>query len=249
MNRAKRTVLRGAARWLGLLAAATAAGCIGVSAPPPKHGGAHIKKCADAPFPAETGMIDDFEDENTAVMNHHGRSGYWFKSADAGGSFFGPDDLGPIEGDPVGRPGSFIIHAIGQTGTGDPETVWGAQLGATLNSGGGTYDGSQYVGISFWAKSAEGKSSSVRFEVADANTHPDGGICTTCWNHFGTTLSLTTEWKQYVIPFRQLSQEEGWGDPRPPNVDPSRLVAVNWKIKPGNTFEFWLDDVQFLDCE
>src|SRR5690606_19124504 len=79
---------------VGLLAG----GCIGVTAKPPPGAGAPIKKCSGDPFDAPDGLIDDFEDGNTVIAAVAGREGYWFKSADAGGSFFGPEDIGPVPG-------------------------------------------------------------------------------------------------------------------------------------------------------
>lgn len=223
--------------------------CIGVSAKPPQGAGAPIKKCIVGAAPAEDGLIDDFEDGNTAIANVGGRSGYWFKSADPGGSYFGPEDIGPVEGSRPGGDGMLVLHPSGATASGDPSEVWGAILGASLSQEGKGYDASRYVGISFWAKVAEGSTSKIRFEVADGNTHPDGEVCTDCWNHFGRDMTFSTEWEKYTVLFRSMQQQGGWGDPNPPNIDPSSLHSINWKIQPGSgQFEFYLDDVRFLSC-
>lgn len=227
---------------LGLLAG----GCIGVTAKPPPGAGAPIKKCSADPIDAEDGLIDDFEDGNTVIAPVAGREGYWFKSADSGGSFFGPEDIGPI---PESRDGSLAIHPSGKTGTGDPTAVWGAIFGASLAQAGKPLDASRYVGVSFWAKVTEESTRGIRFELADGNTHPEGGVCTTCWNHFGRDLNFTTEWKKYTVMFRSMAQEDGWGDPRPGNLDPSKLHSMGFKIKPGRPFDFMLDDIKFLTCE
>ena len=218
-------------------------GCIGVSAPPPHGTGAIIPKCTGPAVPAPDGLIDDFEDGNTRVAQIEGRGGYWFKSTDPAGSFFGPADLGPVEG---GRNGGLVLHPVGKTVPPSDE-AWGAILGGNFSSE-GLYDASKYSGISFWAKVGENSTRSIRVEVGDVNTHENGGVCTQCWNHFGADLTFTPEWKQYVLLFRSLRQEQGWGDPRPPNIDPSQLYSIGFKIKPGNTFEFWLDDVEFVTC-
>jgi len=221
--------------------------CIGVTAKPPPGAGAPIKKCSSDPFDAPDGLLDDFEDGNTVIAPVAGREGYWFKSADSGGSFFGPEDIGPI---PESRDGSLAIHPSGQTGTGDPTEVWGAIFGASLSQAGKPYDASRYVGVSFWAKVSEKSTRGIRFELADGNTHPEGGVCTTgCWNHFGRDLNFTTEWKQYTVMFRSMAQEDGWGDPRPGNLDPSKLHSMGFKIKPGRPFDFLLDDIKFVTCE
>jgi len=80
------------------------------------------------------------------------------------------------------------------------------------------------------------------------NTHPDGGICKTCWNHFGQDLSLTPEWKPYTVLFTGARQEEGWGAPRPTALSPDKLITINWTIGPGQTYDMWFDDVTFLEC-
>lgn len=220
-------------------------GCIGVTAKPPPGAPTPILRCMEPPVEAKDGLLDDFEDGDTALANVAGRAGYWYKAADSGGSYFGPDDIGPYPG--TSHDGSFAAHPVGRTATGGAE-VWGAQFGVTLNQGEQGYDASQYVGISFWAKAAEGTAGKVRFDLADVNTHPDGGVCKDCWNHFGRDMELTYEWREYTILFRNLSQEPGWGDPRPAHVDVAQLFALVFKIRPGNEFDFWVDDVKFVTC-
>src|SRR5690606_1482378 len=117
-----------------------------------------------------------------------GRGGYWWKSADSAGSQIGPDDFKPVPG---GIGGSLAMQAFGKTASGGGDDGWGAQFGANLTPS-GTYDASKYVGLRFMARVGEASTSSVRFKISDVNTHPDLGVCKTCWNHFGRDINLST---------------------------------------------------------
>ncbi|HVZ86645.1 MAG TPA: carbohydrate binding domain-containing protein, partial [Polyangia bacterium] len=110
-------------------------------------------------------------------------------------------------------------------------------------------DASKYAGIAFKAKVAPGTSTSVRFNIGDINTHPNGNICTSCWNHFGKDLILTTEWKEYKIMFADARQQPDWGVPRPLSLTPSKLIEIDWQIGPGRSYDIWVDDITFLDCK
>jgi hypothetical protein len=122
-------------------------------------------------------------------------------------------------------------------------------LGMNLVTQGLFYDASKYAGVAFKAKVGPGSSSAVRLKIADVNTHKDAGVCTACWNHFGKDLTIGTEWKEYRVTFSGAAQEPGWGTPRPAALTPTKLVALNWGIGPGNSYDLWIDDVTFLECE
>ena len=56
-----------------------------------------------------------------------------------------------------------------------------------------------------------------------------------------------------VVPgsatFSEARQEEGWGNPRPANIVPGKLIAMDFSIGPGQPYDLWIDDVTFLDCK
>ena len=254
--RALRTIdLRGAVlifQALPLLASlllAGASGCIGVSAKP--GGGvvvpgaaSAVKKCR-AVRPADDGAIDDLEDGNNQITKEAKRDGYWWSAADPKGSKIEMQVIEP------GAGSEMAMHMTGTTVPGKPEDeFWGAQLGISFVSEGLFYDASKYAGVTFKAKVGTPDSArAIRFKMADVNTHKDAGICKACWNHFGKDLSLTPEWKEYRVTFSGAEQEAGWGDPRPQAITPSKLIALNWQVGPGQTYDIWIDDVAFLDCE
>ncbi len=200
------------------------------------------KVCTKGTRPAVDGVIDDFEDGDMQLSREADRTGYWFSSHDSNGSSIDPNPLAPSPG---GLGGSQkALHLTGQTAS--TVGAWGALIGANL-VGEGVYDGSDHAGISFEAKVGTTSTRVVSFKVADVNTHPDGGVCKNCWNHFAKKLELTTEWREYRVSFDELKQEAGWGDPFPA-VTPSKLIALNWSIEPGRVFDLWIDDVHFYDC-
>jgi hypothetical protein len=243
-----------AAKSLPLLLAAAltgagTGGCIGVSA---KSTGAAVpgaasavKRCRSVRA-ADDGALDDLEDNNTQIMTSVGREGYWWSAHDPKGSTI---DMQVAE--PGAGGSELAMHITGKTVPGKAEDeFWGAMVGMNFVPDGHLYDASKYAGIAFKAKVGTPDSArAMRFKIADVNTHKDFGICKACWNHFGKDLTLTPEWKEYRVTFSGAEQEAGWGDPRPQAVTPSKLFGLNWSVGAGNTYDIWIDDVTFLDCE
>ncbi len=230
-----------AAAWL------SSAGCIGVSQKRSAGSGivggdaADLNVCRAGIRIADDGAIDDFEDGNNQLNLEGGREGYWYTAKDAKGSTI---EMATQEGGAGGSEES--MHITGTTVSGGNESeAWGASMGAQF-VGKGPYDGSKYAGIVFKARAIG--SGQVRFNIGDINTHLEGKVCDTCWNHFGKTLTLTPEWKEYRILFTDTRQAEGWGHPRPAAITPGKLYNLEFKIGPGQKFDISIDDVAFLAC-
>ena len=228
-----------------------ASGCIGVSQNRTSGSAlaaADVGSCRLGTRPADDGLIDDFEDENTQLATVAGRDGYWWTKQDGKGSTIGPDPFIPSEG---GADGSGLaLRGTGKTAVGSPDITWGAGFGVNmLSRQDGVYDASKYVGISFKAKVGEASTRQIRFAIGDVNTHPNAGVCKVCWNHFSKDLIVTTQWKEFRILFSEVQQQAGWGEPRPAALTPSKLVSIDWSISGGQVFDLWVDDIQFLVCK
>jgi hypothetical protein len=104
------------------------------------------------------------------------------------------------------------------------------------------------MGLSFQAKSGA-ETAEIRVSLADANTHPSAGVCTTCYNHFHKTLTLTPKWQEYTLLFSDMRQRDGWGAPRPSGVSADKLVNLNVQIDGGKPFDVWVDEIKLLECK
>jgi hypothetical protein len=193
--------------------------------------------------PAADGLFDDFEDGTSQVALEGGRNGYWWvaHAEHAVIEIPGPE-FRVVDGGPKGS--KKAAHFVGQS---DARDQWGASLGGNF-LGGGFYDASKYAGVAFKLK---GKPKSfLRFKVHDVNTHPDGSICTKeCWNAFGKTIELKGDWQDVELSFADLKQLEGWGSPRPPSLNTTKVKHLEWAVDQGEQFDFWLDDVKLLACK
>ena len=192
--------------------------------------------------------IDDCEDGQNQVKVQKGRNGYWYTFLDKVGTTITP---------PAGK--TFIMSQGGPNGsmytarmmgkvsaTGDPLY---AGMGFSFTNPKGQYDASAYTGVSFYAKVGPSAIKAVRLKVPDVSTDPDGKICTECFNDFGADLTLTDQWKQYIVPFSDMSQMEGWGNPHPKGVDKTKLYGMQWQINaPGADYDLWVDNVAFTGC-
>jgi hypothetical protein len=202
-----------------------------------------LKSCPKGVQAAADGDLDDFEDSNTQLTKIAGRDGYWWSKKDDFGSTvtFAPED--------GGADGSEIaMHLFGVTTAGSGDLNWGAGIGVNMVTQGLFFDASKYVGIAFKAKAGPKSTRKVRFKIGDVNTHPDAKVCTGCWNHFGADLTLTGDWREYKVLFADVQQEPYWGEPRPASVTPSKLIAIDWTIGAGQTYDMWIDNLVFLEC-
>jgi hypothetical protein len=107
----------------------------------------------------------------------------------------------------------------------------------------GLYDASTYAGLTFYAKVGDGTQKEVRINVTTLQTLPQGGICTMCYDSFGKTVSLGTEWKQIVLPFAELSQR-GFGDPVA-SFDAAHVYTIDFGFAGPLPFDLWIDDIAF----
>ncbi len=199
------------------------------------------KKC-----PAD-GVIDDCEDDNNQVAPNKGRSGYWYTFLDKVGSTATPAAGGTFAMSRGGANGSaHSAHANGKVGGG---AIVYAGLGFNFIDPKGPYDASAYKGISFWARVGEGSATKVRVKLPDADTDPDGKVCTECFNDFGMDLDLTTTWTKYTVPFSATSQLPGRGAPHAGAHDSRKMFGVQWQVNaPGASYDIWVDDIQFTGC-
>jgi hypothetical protein len=191
-------------------------------------------------------MVDDAEDGNDQVLLRDRRGGYLSTFVDTAGSTISPGGAAFKMEAPGAHGSKYAIHIKGKLAA-SGETYAG--LGIDLRNPRKPYNASKYKGVAFLAKVGPDATTHVRFTLPDVNTDKDSKICTECFNDFGIGVDLTTEWTRFEIPFSELTQEPGWGNPRPPAVDTTKLLGLQWQVSaPGTVFDIWIDDVTFIGC-
>jgi len=200
--------------------------------------------------PANVGIISDGESNSNQINTIKGRGGYWYTFVDPNGSTITPtagSQGGTFAMSPGGANGSkYAAHMTGQVGGAD--TVY-AGMALNFVDPKGTYDGTAYKGISFWAKIGPGSTPNVRLKIPDTNTDPDGKVCKECFNDFGADLKLTGEWKQFVFPYASLKQLKGWGSPHTAGIDSSQMYGIQFQVNDkGAPYDVWVDDIEFTGC-
>lgn len=221
---------------------ASAAGCQSGASAPAKSASAPAPSAMDC---AVASTIEDVEDNDSQIAVTDGRGGYIYTYADEAGTTIEPGaDFSAAAGG--AEESGYAMRIAGILGKGGE--IY-AGMGFSFTESESAYDASSYRAISFYAKVAEGASRHVRLQIADVNTDPKGGVCDECYNDFGAPLILTTEWTKYTIPFADLKQQTGWGNPRPPSVETSKLIGVKWQVAtPGAEYDLWVDNVQLEGC-
>jgi endoglucanase len=220
---------------------AATVGCVAPGAQVSASGSAALKSCGP------DGVIDDFEDNNNQNKVSDGRGGYWYTFVDKVGSTVWPEageqggTFTPSEG---GNNSKYAGEVKGKIGT--AAIVFGA-LGMNFTDPKGPYDASKYEGVTFFAKRGANSTGKVRLKVPDINTDQEGGICSECFNDFGTDLNLSEQWQRLVIPFHDMKQMEGWGAPRKAHIDPTKLFGLQWQVNvQGADYDISIDDVAFV---
>jgi hypothetical protein len=217
-------------------------------------GGSSNADCAASVGPIDpTAVIDDIEDNNSLLAQTGNRNGSWWVVSDGTAGTISPpaDAAPPPERVPGGHCGSNFAMRV----TGQGFTDWGALLSAGFRytNQAESIDASAFKGIMFWARTGDTNSSSIRVQLQDANTRPEGGKCNAtpgtpdeCYNGFGTDLiPLGTDWRLYKLNFASMTQRDfGY---RADALDPSTLYAIEWTFQASSIFDLWVDDVWFYD--
>jgi hypothetical protein len=191
-------------------------------------------------------MIDDGEDRDDQILVREGRGGYIYTFVDKVGSTMSPPETGFKMDRGGAQSPKYAIHIQGKlAATG--ETYGG--VGLDLRNPRGPYNASHYKGVAFNAKVGPNATTHLRFTTPDINTDKEMKVCTECFNDFGIGVDLTEQWTRYEVAFPELKQEPGWGNPRPPSVDTSKIVSLQWQVSaPGTVFDIWIDDITFTGC-
>lgn len=190
--------------------------------------------------------ISDFELGKLTLNIAEGRHADWYAYNDGTGTQT-PTANATVTPAAVSNGACGSGWALETTGT--VFTKWGAGVGTgfvpTVAGKKVAYNAENYVGVSFQARAKSAMQ--VQFSIADVNTSPDGGKCTTCDDRHGRTINVGTAWQHYTIPFAALLQA-GWGDPKLP-FDKSKIYAIQFQVSPNApAFDLWIDNVAFFSA-
>jgi hypothetical protein len=166
---------------------------------------------------AAMGLIDDFEDGDSAISMMDGRTGGWWLQ---------PSDTAmtdPPKGAPLPVDGGMPGKAFHITGS-DIGGGWGAGLSATIvpdgsATPGGCYDASKYTGIKISLKGKPGSQVYVAVLTASVRATNFGS------GHFRKAVTLTANWTTVMIPFAEL--EPGYGVPVAGGFDVKAVYGVD----------------------
>jgi hypothetical protein len=159
--------------------------------------------------------VDDFEDGDTRAASS---LGWWYTQGDTTGEQnFRIEASGDEEG------GAFSAHY-----SGFGFQVWGALLGLDFTPDEGQLDASAYTAMHFRARAGEASVTQVSARLLD----PSG--------QFALDLELTTEWRDYELPFAALHAVDGG----PQTLAASKLTQFHLFVFSAEYFDLWLDDFE-----
>ncbi len=194
------------------------------------------------------------EDGNAYILKNDGRDGTWYTAFGMGGSADPPaaSITMPLLGSDVAVAGS----KRGFHFTADGGEDWGALCGfdfiyVAAGKPKLPYDASRYKGVTFWIKGVAAASIVVRIPLKDTSADAKGkctAIDDACENHFKTSIDITTSWQKVSLPWgapKSVFEQEPWGYTLPA-FDPSQVIALQFLVSPGESAEFWLDDVSLI---
>lgn len=161
-------------------------------------------------------LVDDFEDGDTRAASG---LGWWYTQSDTTG-----EQTLRIETAGDAERGAFSAHY-----SGFGFQVWGAMLGLDFTPDEGHLDARDHEVLHFRARVGGGSITQVSARLLD----PEG--------QHSRELELTTEWREFELPFAELVAVDGGEQP----LDASRLTQFHLFIFSADYFDLWLDDFGF----
>lgn len=213
----------------------------------------------------EAGLIDDLEDQNTALCPNGRRDGFWFIYWQSATGSVLPDDaaqaLWPLTNDPHGGAASAWGLRLAGSDFGNVLASDFAAIGFSFRSEAAAgaspdYDLSAYSGLSFWAKGTQGLKIRLNVTTRASRGSAQNGTClgTNCNDHFGKFIDISPTWTLYTVSFATLAQQ-GWGTvvmkdlAHAGSVDflyVGELSSPSLTFDNPSTFELLIDDVKLL---
>jgi endoglucanase len=196
-----------------------------------------------------TDVIEDAENNDNQVIVKDGRNGYIYSFGDTNGTTMTPEANTTFPQTPGGAQGSAYAACI--KGNVALAAIAYAGIGFNLTDPKKAVDLSKHDGLAFRVRRGADSTMRLRLKVPDVATDPDGGVCTDkCFNDFGVDLFMSEEWQMFYLPFSEMKQMSGWGEPRPPAIDPSKVFSLQFQVlEKGKPFEFCIDDISLIKCE
>ena len=205
-------------------------------------------------------LIDDLEDgdKQITVVNNPLRNGIWDTGHDTTSGAtqtptpgaFKPIDLGsdvPYAGD------LFAAYTKGQG-----FMAYGAFMNVSMTlAADPKYDATRYSGISFWAKVGTGSTKAMRVRFISGDTDPRGKICKDpavtpsatqpeyCFNHYYSSMALSTSWKQYRLDFTN-DFHQGTDGMTFASINLKTMYGLEFYFNVDEVFEVWIDDLSFV---
>lgn len=193
--------------------------CVGSSTSPATSGGSVL--------------LDDFEDGDR-FFRAGPFNGSWYLVSDSTAGTLNPSSDDELPTSPGANSSVGALHM-----SGNGFTDWGAGVQAGLNIDGCYVDATAQTGVGFYARGT----GALLFSVATKQTVPtaDGGTCVgTCYDNFATSLTLTTVWKYYPVPWSSLHQA-GWGTAT--TFRSSQIKYLQFSFVAGSSLDLYVDDV------
>ena len=198
-------------------------------------------------------VIDDMEDDNSAIKAIDGRHGFWFTFPETEteivpkpGTTFAMTPI-PAGDNPLVPDSEWVAEVSGPVLTDD------AGMGFNLDESGSTrspYDLSPFGAVRFYYRTVGIDTNELRFVVLQSATTPttEGGTCSAeCYDHFGVFLAPATDWTELTLPLDSSTfAQEGWGATA--TWTPAKSLAMQFTVKAGNSaaFEVWVDQIELI---
>jgi len=193
-------------------------------------------KAAKTTRPCQDISLDDFEDGDVSVSPSGLGSSRWHSYHDLSGSTVVPaGDLGATRS----NDSKFAAHISGKLAR--ARFAW-AGVAIQPSDMSAPYDLSPWTAVCFRARG----SGTMRFDVSDVNTTPEGGVCRRCYDVFGANVTLSEGWAEHCIPLDSLASM-GWGVPPQHTLTSEKVFGLSWSMHtPGSTYDLWVDDVRLM---
>jgi len=210
-------------------------------------------------------LIDDLE-SGTGLLpsgSSGDRQGAWYIFNDETGPQFptGPFLPDGFFGGAPSSDGSALQTLYAARTSGGPFLDWGGGVGFDLVHPGCTggcselpvfpmpYDASAFSGVSFYARTLNGDTRDLMFNVPTSGTAPveREGLCVAqeggeCDAHFGASIRVGPDWTAFEIPLADL-QQPAFGVPVA--FDPTTLLSLHWQVSVESEFDLAIDEVCF----